>query len=729
MQYHAGMHLLSDADRGRFRRYPLDGARLYFHPATGTQIRIATEATRSERRTAPRVAMFGITNACNLRCDFCSRDQARPSLWTVESALAVLKGLSRAGTLEVAFGGGEPFAFRGFDELVAELHQRTPLAVHVTTNGTLIDKKSWPRFAGRFGQVRLSLYDDQTFRRCANLFAATGQKWGANILVDEPALWSLPAQLAELAAAGCHDVSLLSYVGVGAERQLSATGRARLARLLEDSPLPCRLSVCFGDRVPVPRLFAGFDNDGDCGAGHDFITITPDQQVQSCSFQDGGVAARTADEILAAWGRGRAAWAHPAARSGCARVLPLAQEAPPLPAIAIWQGFSGNNSGECVLVAKFQTVAAAESYLGELLPGWPSDTGYPAEWHELFAAEQVAAPTMANPASERDAPAELTAIGSSVLALGHAADDAFPELRALAWKRGAYVVAGGIHVHDPLTCLVAVRCQSSKDVAAIVARPRCPGSRAYPYGDALLLRLPLSDRAQPEAPQSLAAAKDEILRIAEHRPVAVELFEEPVTDADMVAVMKHLGEEPARQARLHIRFWEFDRAAAAEKARQLAQTLQDQQVTRSGGSLLIDPVRGRKRLAVLAYRRDAYVHPLDGAAIEVAGRFWLEPPRPQKGKKAEPRILDSDRLHKLLHEGLPKVTAFEFNPDCEPYRHSTQVKLRTTEPALCMRVLASASEAVGSELDLGFSDTDALGWAVRRLLSDVRGLSWVGDSG
>ena len=335
-------------------------------------------------------------------------------------AFAALKGLSLAGTLEVAFGSGEPFTFRGFAELVAELHQGTPLAIHVTTNGTLIDQSSWPRFAGRFGQVRLSLYDDHTFRRCANLFAATGQKWGANLLVDEPALSGLPAQLAELTAAGCHDVSLLSYVGVGAERQLGPSGRARLARVIEDSPLPCRLSVCFGDAVPVPRLFAGFDNDGDCSAGHDFITITPDQKVQSCSFQDGGVPARTAEEILAAWGRGRAAWAHPAARSGCARVLPIVRAAPPIPAIAVWQGFSGNNSGECVLVAKFQTVADAESYLAELLPGWPADTGYPDEWRELFHAEQVAAPAMANPASERDAPAELTAIGRSVLALGYA---------------------------------------------------------------------------------------------------------------------------------------------------------------------------------------------------------------------------------------------------------------------------------------------------------------------
>jgi MoaA/NifB/PqqE/SkfB family radical SAM enzyme len=54
--------------------------------------------------------MFGITNACNLACAFCSRDTARPSAWTVETAAAALRGLHDAGTLEIAYGGGEPFA-------------------------------------------------------------------------------------------------------------------------------------------------------------------------------------------------------------------------------------------------------------------------------------------------------------------------------------------------------------------------------------------------------------------------------------------------------------------------------------------------------------------------------------------------------------------------------------------------------------------------------------------
>lgn len=269
-----------------FRSYSLDGARLFFHPRSGTSIRVCNDATAAERRRAPRVAMFGITNACNLSCDFCSRDVARKSAWTVASAFDALKGLADAGTLEVAFGGGEPFTFRGFSKLVAKLSDETPLALPVTTNGTLLTEDSWPAFANRFGQVRLSIYEDSTWRRCAKLFAKTEQRWGANLLVEDATLASLAKQLKGFADAGCHDVSLLSYVGEAKERTLSKAGQRKLAEIVRASPVPCRLSVCMGDVVPVDRLFAGIDNDGDCGAGYDFVSITPDQAVQSCSVQE-----------------------------------------------------------------------------------------------------------------------------------------------------------------------------------------------------------------------------------------------------------------------------------------------------------------------------------------------------------------------------------------------------------------------------------------------------------
>ncbi len=184
--------------RQSFRAHALDGAQLYFHPASGVHVRVATAATAGLRRRAPRAAMFGVTNACNLACDFCSRDATRASGWTVATAAAALRGLHDAGTLEVAYGGGEPFAFRGFAELVAELDATTALAQHVTTNGTLIDDATWGAYAGRFGIVRMSIYDGTPWQRAAATLSGHGQRWGANLLVDRPRLDALPALLDDL---------------------------------------------------------------------------------------------------------------------------------------------------------------------------------------------------------------------------------------------------------------------------------------------------------------------------------------------------------------------------------------------------------------------------------------------------------------------------------------------------------------------------------------------------
>ncbi|MGC4093798.1 MAG: radical SAM protein [Polyangiaceae bacterium] len=325
-------------DRAQFRRVPLDGAALYFHPASGTHVRVENASTRSLRRSAPRVVMFGITNACNFDCAYCSRDRARPSRWTHESALGVLQGLCAAGTLEVAFGGGEPFAFRGFAGLIDELHATTSLALHVTTNGSLLNSSMWAGFSGRFGQVRLSLHHDLAIlRRAARTLSEAGQLFGANLIVDAECLARLPELLVELAELGCHDVSLLRYVGADASRHLDALGRERLAACIAEAPLPCRVSVCFGSELSVPRLFDGADGSGDCGAGYDFVTLSPDRKLSGCSFQDSGLTVERAVDVLRGWRLGRARFAQPASRDGCARraleTIAPARQAPPL---AIW---------------------------------------------------------------------------------------------------------------------------------------------------------------------------------------------------------------------------------------------------------------------------------------------------------------------------------------------------------------------------------------------------------
>ena len=724
------------AARRTFRRHTLDGAALYFQPATGVHVRIATAATRDLRRQAPRVAMFGITNACNLACTFCSRDPDRASAWTVATAAAALRGLHDAGTLEVAYGGGEPFAFRGFAELIAELDATTALAQHVTTNGTLLRAATWPAFAGRLGMVRLSIYDQVPWRPAAELLSGHGQRWGANLLVDAAVLATLPARLAALAAAGCADVSLLAYVGPDPRRHLDAPGRAALAAIVADSPLPCRLSVCFGAQVAVPRLPTGSGDD--CGAGLDFVSITPDRQVQSCSFQDRGWPGATADEILAAWRTRARELAAPSTRAGCARLRrslgPPPPPPPPPPPIAVWRAFSGNNSGECVLVATFDTVADAAAYLAELTPGWTPDGDHSPTWQRLFADEGVAGTTAVVRASQGwdDAPGcprELVAIGASVLAVRYAVDDAFPALRALAWKRGAQVAPGGVHLHDDLTLVVAVRCRDHADRDALLAAA-APGwfvyddrepmasayvpLRAHAHGDVVVL--PMLVLAGDRGLRTLAAARDAIAAVVGDRPHAAELTADPVTDEALVAAHQRLGHQRLMVPRLWARFGGQD---GAGRAATFARGLGDDRVAVVDELVVVDPAPDRKRLAVLAYRQQATVDVFDGARLTVTGQLTFAAPSTRGGRTA-PQPIDQDRVEATLRAILPRDGALAVTWTEHRTRPAQPVfELTTATPTAAVAALGRFATSVGAHLALWAAEPDPIEAIVRRLRAAV----------
>ena len=118
------------------RRFALDGALFLFDRRTGLAAVCDGPETSHLRMRAPRVVQFGITNACNLACTFCSRDVDARSMWSGEDAFELLRGLCVHGTLEVAFGGGEPLVFKGFSALVKRLFEETELGISFTTNGT-----------------------------------------------------------------------------------------------------------------------------------------------------------------------------------------------------------------------------------------------------------------------------------------------------------------------------------------------------------------------------------------------------------------------------------------------------------------------------------------------------------------------------------------------------------------------------------------------------------------
>ncbi len=304
------------------RRFPLDGALLLFDRNSGLNALCDGPETVDLRQVAPRVVQFGITNRCNLACTFCSRDLTAQSGWTIDSAVKILSDLAEAGVLEVAFGGGEPWIFPGFEELVCRLYDETPLAVNFTTNGLAMTPARLAPIRGRYGQLRLSLYENNEWRRQVAELAETQSRFGINYLVTPERLPELEYTVLELTALGCRDILLLSYNGHDSDMHIDVEASQnladRVALLAEALSGKCqiKLDVCWGNRMEsVPRLF----NRQDCGAGRDFIVLTSDGQLQPCSFHDFVIPVKTANDVMLAWRSRQYELGRASSLPGCAR--------------------------------------------------------------------------------------------------------------------------------------------------------------------------------------------------------------------------------------------------------------------------------------------------------------------------------------------------------------------------------------------------------------------------
>lgn len=306
-----------------FRRFPMDGALLLFDRDSGWNALCEGDETAHLRQVAPRVVQFGLTNRCNLACHFCSRDTSAKSTWTSEDVCAFASELANAGVLEVAFGGGEPWAFRGFADLVCRLYDETPLAISFTTNGIALTRSRLRAISGRYGQIRLSIYDDNDWRRRVADLAAAGARFGVNYLVTPERIRSLPSVVVELVELGCRDVILLSYNGHDRSLHL---GPAQVEHLRSDVKLlasalgsrcALKLDVCWGDRMHgVPRLF----ERSDCGAGREFMVVTSDRKLMPCSFHHESIPIRDAADLMSIWSARHRRLAAASRVPGCARV-------------------------------------------------------------------------------------------------------------------------------------------------------------------------------------------------------------------------------------------------------------------------------------------------------------------------------------------------------------------------------------------------------------------------
>lgn len=320
--------------RGSLRFFPLDGALLCFDRATGENRLFRGPETAHLRQRAPRVLQVSITNACNKSCSFCYRPHEEKSEWTFDGLVELARFADRWGVLELAFGGGEPTMFPRLGELLRTVWKTTRLATHFTTNGSRLTPELLREIDGAYGQIQLSIYDEDEPHGAIETLVRAGARFGLNYLVTPARLGTLEADVAAFAARGVRDVLFLSYKGPDAALHLSADEArrfdeavARLHRVLGQR-LDLKVDVCWSDRLRLtPRLF----EEGDCGAGSVFLSLGADRKVVGCSFADGGAPVRSLEDLPALWAKLRVARAA-AAKAGCARRVPLAPaDSPPVP--------------------------------------------------------------------------------------------------------------------------------------------------------------------------------------------------------------------------------------------------------------------------------------------------------------------------------------------------------------------------------------------------------------
>ena len=126
----------------------------------------------------PVFLQVAVTNYCNLSCNYCyaSSSPLEGGKWNENSLYEFLYEAAKCGVTAVAFGGGEPFSQEWFISLLDRLNKTTPLALSVTTNGTLITPDIASQISEMDAEIRVSINTVHEFNK---------RKLGLQNLIDE----------------------------------------------------------------------------------------------------------------------------------------------------------------------------------------------------------------------------------------------------------------------------------------------------------------------------------------------------------------------------------------------------------------------------------------------------------------------------------------------------------------------------------------------------------------
>ena len=243
---------------------------------------------------SPPVLSIALSNICDLNCEFCyvpknglSLKQSDVFNWCTE--------LDRLGTLEVAFGGGEPTLYPHLAELCHKVWNETNLGISITTNGHHLTPSLVSELIGNVSIIRISidsiepLYSKLRRRPLAPILDTIScligrVPIGINTIINSSTLLTLDDMLQFAKEVGITDWLLLPQVKNG-QFILSQDDWLKLENWINNHWHEINLSITSSARrhINAPALFS-FENPDD------YAHISADYHLRRCSYQGGGVS-------------------------------------------------------------------------------------------------------------------------------------------------------------------------------------------------------------------------------------------------------------------------------------------------------------------------------------------------------------------------------------------------------------------------------------------------------
>lgn len=249
---------------------------------------------------APSLVSIALTNVCDLACGFCYAPKSTHQL-AFDDLLRWCKELDALGTLEVAFGGGEPTLYRELPELCAAIWEETGLGISITTHGHHLTPDLIARLRGNVSIIRISVDAPEPIysairgrplsRIEQNVQAIDGQiPVGVNTVINGATLGCLDELAPLVESWRATDWLLLPEIREG-RFTLTASEWDRLSDWLTANVGRFQLNVTY-DARPHLRCHFLFAEEPD----QDYVHISADGHLRLCSYERGGVQLK--DRIL-----------------------------------------------------------------------------------------------------------------------------------------------------------------------------------------------------------------------------------------------------------------------------------------------------------------------------------------------------------------------------------------------------------------------------------------------